>query len=276
PFIVRGNRFTCTLTKFNKTLGIEIPATGYFEDPYGLLAVVSNDYVEANKKKIYSFTQFRNDISNVVNTSQTDGLDLLPNKVSDFPDIKSTLDINNWLDNLSDDYKIYVNNIPYLIVGSGITPDFMYPIISFENTIPNPRKEAILYANQSGYYRAETSFLSSPHESFLLAKYNGDLSKTAILNEINMLAKKSMSWPSNVTPAYWYNDLNNQLSPSSLRITFISTVISTFVGIVVALTIFVVILIVFAMLLFVKKFINSNKTNIAIIISNGVNKNKIL
>ncbi|MBR2652001.1 hypothetical protein IKD56_01230, partial [bacterium] len=47
PFIVRGNRFTCTLTKFNKTLGIEIPATGYFEDPYGLLAVVSNDYVEA-------------------------------------------------------------------------------------------------------------------------------------------------------------------------------------------------------------------------------------
>ena len=91
-----------------------------------------------------------------------------------------------------------------------------------------------------------------------------------------MLAKKSMSWPSNVTPAYWYNDLNNQLSPSSLRITFISTVISTFVWIVVALTIFVVILIVFAMLLFVKKFINSNKTNIAIIISNGVNKNKIL
>lgn len=276
PFIVRGNRLTCTLTKFNKTLGIEIPVTGYFEDPYALLAVVSNDYIDANNKKIFSFTDFKKDISNLNVTNQSNDLDLLPNQVSNFPDLKSTLDINNWLDSLSDDYKIYVNNIPYLIVGSGITPDFMYPIISFENTIPNPKKEAILYTNTNGYYRVEGSFASSPHESFLLAKYTGDLSKTAILNEINMLTKKSMSWPSNVTAAYWYDDLNNQLSPSSLRITFISTVISTFVGIVIALTIFVVILIIFAMLLFIKKFINSNKTNIAIIISNGVNKNKIL
>lgn len=274
PIIVRGCRITINLTEFNSG----IPATGYFEDPYAYLAIVSNDYMQANNKAYYSFDEYQKNILNNSSDSQgfKDKLELLPSEVTQFPNIKSTLDINNWLNSVDDKYKIYVDSIPYLIVGSGITPDFIYPILSFANTIPNPKKEAIIYTNSNGYKRTETSFESAPHENFLAAKYNGPLARTQILNEINQLTRKSMSWPSNVTAAYWYDDINNKMSPTALRIEFINTVIKTFVTTVIILTSFVLILVLFVMVLFVKRFINQNKANIAISISNGINKFKIL
>lgn len=273
PIVVRGSRMTINLTEFNAG----VPATGYFEDPYGYLAIVSNGYMQANNKEYFSFVDFQKSILVNKNDSINESdLDLLPSNISDFPNIKSTLEINNWLDLVDDKFKIYVNNIPYLIVGSGITPDFIYPVLSFANTIPNPSKEALLYTNTSGYKRTETSFASAPHESFLLAKYNGSLSQAEILNEINMLTRKSMSWPANITAAYWYNDVNNKLSPTALRIEFINSVITTFLVVVITLTIFVLLLTTFVVVLFVKKFIGQNRTNIAICISNGINKIKFL
>ena len=280
PLTIRGNRLIINLTQFNNG----IPLVGYFEDPYAYIGIVSNAYAERNNKKVYSFEQYQKDILSsseeskpeTSNLSSGNDLDLLPDNPTNFPNIKSSKEVATFFETISDDYKLYVNNIPYLIVGTGITPDFTYPILAFENNIPDPKKEAILYANKNGYLRVEGSFESSPHENFLLAKYNGPLSKDEILKKVNVLATKYMSWPSNVIPAYWFNDTSNQLSPSALRVEFISVVISTFVGVVFILTIFILILVLFAMFLFVKRFINNNKVNIGISISNGIKKNKIL
>ena len=272
PITVRGSRITATLTSFNS----DIPVTAYFEDPYSYITVVSSSYLTANNKEVYSFTQYRQDINNGSIDTTTNPIDLLSNSVTSFPNLKDTASITTLLSNIDDKYKIYINSIPYLIVGSGITPDFIYPILSFENTIPNPSKEAIMYANSNGYQRAETSFQSSPHESFILAKYDGPLNKNTILNEINQLTRKSMSWPSNVTAAYWYNDTNNKQSPTALRIEFINSLITSFIAAVIILTGFVLVLVTFVMAIFVRKFIEQNKVNIGITISNGVSKNIIL
>lgn len=272
PIVVRGSRITATLTSFNS----DIPVTAYFEDPYSYIAVVSNSYLTANNKEVYSFTQYRQDIVNGQIDTSTNPIDLLSNDVTSFPNLKSTSSITTLLSNIDDKYKIYINSIPYLIVGSGITPDFIYPILSFENTIPNALKEAIMYANSNGYQRAETSFQSSPHESFILAKYDGPLSKNTILNEINQLTRKSMSWPSNVTAAYWYNDTSNKQTPTALRIEFINSLITSFIAAVIILTGFVLILVTFVMAIFVRKFIEQNRVNIGITISNGISKNIVL
>lgn len=272
PIVVRGPRITATLTNFNSN----IPVTAYFEDPYSYIAIVSSSYLTTNNKEIYSFTKYRQDIVNGNINTTINPIDLLSNDVKSFPNLKNTSSISTLINNIDDKYKIYINSIPYIIVGSGITPDFIYPILSFENTIPNPAKEAIMYANSNGYLRAETSFESSPHESFILAKYNGPLSNNTILNEINKLTRKSMSWPSNVTAAYWYNDTNNKQSPTALRIEFINSLIASFIAIVIILSGFVLILVTFVMIIFVRKFIEQNKINIGITIANGVSKNIVL
>lgn len=272
PLITRGNKIIANLVEFNSG----IPATGYFEDPYSLIAIVSNAYLEANNKEIYSFSDFKQNIVQTNSNVNNDSPNLLPNNPSDFPNLKSTLEISELINNIDSKYKIFINNIPYLIVGSGITPDFTYPILSFENTIPNPKKEALIYANKNGFARAETSFESSPHESFLLAKYNGPLSKNEILEKVNVLAHQYMAWPSNITPAYWYDDINNKLTPTALRIEFINSVIQTFIGVVIWLTSFVLGLVIFAMVLFVKRFIGQNRVNLGIAMSNGISKKKIL
>lgn len=281
PLTIRGNRLIINLTQFNNG----IPLIGYFQDPYAYIGIISNGYAERNNKKVYSFDEYKQNILytnkktqvNSLSLSDNDNnIDLLPNNPSNFPNLKSSKEITTFFDSISDDYKLYVNNIPYLIVGTGITPDFTYPILAFENNIPDPKKEAILYVNKNGYSRVEGSFESSPHESFLLAKYNGPLSKNEILKKINILATKYMSWPSNIIPAYWFNDTSNQLTPSALRVEFINVVISTFISIVFTLTIFILVLVIFAMFLFVKRFISNNKVNIGISISNGISKNNIL
>ena len=268
PPMVRGARITFTMDNWNNG----IPATGYFDDPTSYLAVVSPTFVKENNKEVFNFQDFRDEIGNSSN------FPLHPTSIHDLSTKKWTTNefIENWLANIDDKYKVYVNNIPYLIVGTGITPDFMYPIISFESVIPNPEKEALVYTNYSGYNRSEFSFSTSPHEQFIVAKYNGTKPLQTIVNEINVLATKYMAWPSNITPAYTYNNKDNQLSPSALRVSFVVELVSAINGVSMGLSVFIVILALFVMALFARRFVQQNKTTIAILISNGTNKFKVL
>jgi putative ABC transport system permease protein len=58
---------------------------------------------------------------------------------------------------VNNNYKNNVVNVgtgtPYIITGTGITADFLYPIVSIEHSIPNTNNEAITYINNSGYER---------------------------------------------------------------------------------------------------------------------------
>jgi putative ABC transport system permease protein len=38
-------------------------------------------------------------------------------------------------------------------MGTGITADFLYPIVSIEHSIPNTNNESISFMNSSGYER---------------------------------------------------------------------------------------------------------------------------
>lgn len=267
PPKVRGSRITFVMDYWNNN----IPATGYFDDPSSYLAVVSPDFVKDNNKEIYPFAEYRQEIGNSSN------FPLHPTSIEELSKtMPNTDNYLKWFNSIPDKYKVFVNNIPYLIVGTGITPDFMYPIISFQNVIPNPHKEAIVYTNDSGYNRTQFSFPTAPHESFIVAKYDGSEALNAIVSKINVLAQKYMAWPSNITSAYTYNNSSNQMSPATLRVVFIVQLVSAIQGVSIAISIFIVILAIFVMALFAKRFIQQNKTTIAILISNGVNKLKVL
>ncbi|GAA5414592.1 hypothetical protein UREOM_3030 [Ureaplasma sp. OM1] len=267
PPKIRGSRITFVMDAWNNN----IPATGYFDDPSSYLAVVSPEFAKDNHKEIYHYDNYLKEVGETKTTSVDMG------NIHDLSTAMPTTDqFINWFQSIPNKYKVYVNSIPYLIVGTGISPDFMYPIISFQNVIPNPQKEAILYMNETGYNRTQFSFPTAPHESFILAKYDGKEALEAIVSKINVLARKYMAWPSNVTPAYTYYNPKNQMSPASLRVNFIVQLVAAIQGVSIAITIFIVVLSLFVMSLFAKRFVEQNKQTIAILISNGVNKLAVL
>lgn len=268
PPMLRGARITFNMDVWNHG----IPATGYFDDPSSYLAVVSPTFAQDNHKEVFPFDEYRKEIGNA------NDFPLHPSNIHQLSTSMPTTNdfVDGWLNTIPDKYKVYVNNIPYLIVGTGITPDFMYPIISFANVIPNPEKEALVYTNSSGYARSEFSFSTSPHEQFIVAKYDGTQALESIVAKINVLAEKYMAWPSNITAAYTYNDKANQMSPAALRVCFVVELVTAINGVSIGLTIFISILAIFVMALFAKRFVEQNRTTIAILISNGMNKMKVL
>lgn len=274
PIQIRGGRMVINLSSYNGN----IPLYGYFDDPYANLAIVSDSFLERNGKEVYSFNQYQKDILKFADNIDQTRLknNWMNGNVKEFLNIKNSLEITNFVNQLDKKYTISVNNLPYVIIGTGITPDFLYPIISFANNIPDPKKECLVYTNKNGYTRADAGFGSSPHESFLVARYEGELTEAEILSKVNQLAKKNMSWPSNITPAYWFNDLNNKMTPSSVRIKFITSIINIFISIAIIIAFFVLILVIFTMVIFSKNFIAKNKLSLSILLANGFSKTKIL
>lgn len=258
PIVVNGYRISFDLTSTNN---FGIPVVGFFDDYTSYLAVVSPTYLNDNHKKIYSYTNFLND-----SFYQTNFSNKMLNEQS----------FLNYFDSIPSEYKVFVNSIPYLIVGSGISPAFMYPIINFENVIPNPQTQAVIYSNNNGYSRTQASFPTAPTEDMIVAKYNGPKPLNDIVGDINILAHKYMAFPSNTQIAYVYNDINNNFSPTGLRVSFVVRLVAAVQSISTIISIFVGALALFVMALFTKKFIEDNRTNIAIMLANGVKKIKIL
>lgn len=273
PPAIRGSRITFMMQ--NKT-NFNTPLNGYYEDPTSVLAIVNPNWLNANNKEILEFDKFISEYAQIsIDEAKKYNYINNPNQITQLP--KSTPNsMDSWIDSLDDKYKVYVNNIPYIIVGTGITPDMMFPIISYESLVPNPKTESIVYTNHSGYEKTNFSFQSTYHESYIVAKYTGNETKAEIINKLNGYVEKYMAWPANVQAVFWYDDTNNTMSPATLRVTFITQLLNIITGVTYAISIFIAILLIIVLNLFVKMFIMNNKNTIAILISNGVNKWNII
>lgn len=271
PPAIRGSKITFMMQK--KTT-LNTPLNGYYEDPTSCLAIVNPNWLKANNKEVLDFNEFVSAFSNNEFNNATNYVNN-PTNINQLP--KSTPNsMDSWINSLDDKYKVYANSIPYVIIGTGITPDMMFPIISYENLVPNAKTESIVYTNFSGYEKANFSFQSMYHESFILGKYVGNESRAEITSKLNSYVEKYMAWPANIQAVYWFDDQNNTMSPATLRVTFITQLLNVITGVTYGISIFILILLIIVLCLFAKMFINSNKNTIAILMSNGINKWKII
>ncbi len=271
PPAVRGSRIAFIMQK--KT-SFGTPLNGYYEDPTCSLAVVNPNWLKDNNKEVLDFNEFVQAYSEGVLQNSSQYINH-PTSILDLPR-NTPNSMDTWINSLDDKYKVYANNIPYVIVGTGITPDMMFPIVSFESLVPNSKTESIVYTNYSGYQKADFSFQSMYHENFILGKYVGDESKAEVTSKLNSYVEKYMAWPANIQAVYWYNDQDNTMSPATLRVTFITQLLSVISGVTYAISIFILILLLIVLCLFAKMYITQNKNNIAILMSNGINKWKII
>lgn len=270
PPAVRGSRITFMMEK--KTL-LGTPLNGYYEDPTSVLVIVNPNWLTANNKEVLDFNQFIKIYNN--NSSEINNYINNPSSINDLP-TSTPSSMDNWINSLDEKYKVYVGNLPFVIVGTGITPDMMFPIISYDKLVPNPVSESIIYTNHSGYEKVDLSYASSYHESYIACKYIGNETKAEITSKLNSYVEKYMAWPANVNAVYWYNDSNNIMSPATLRVTFITQLLAVINGVTFGISIFISILLILVLCLFAKMFISSNKNTIAILMSNGISKWKII
>ncbi|WP_031489398.1 ABC transporter permease [Ureaplasma canigenitalium] len=255
--VIKDHRMTIS---FNRS-GVIIPV--YFDIYSSYTAVVPPEFLLTNNKKVYDINEYQTFLSRKTDQKQYE----------------------NWFNDIDDQYKVYIDSTPFLILGSSITPDYMYPIISFESVIPNPKRETLVYVNHNGFSRIFDGFRSNPIEKNLqLRLSNIDGSGVSakeikeLINNINneVKSKSLMNWPLNFDVAFEKEDTNNRITPSPLRIIFVKKItisISTFTYIIIT---FISILSVFVVFIIVRRFINQNKAKIGTLIANGVNKYKII
>ena len=233
-------------------LGV-VPINGTFDDFSAYEAVISPNYLTKTNKKIFNYQDWLNHIGD----SQKEFL--------------------QWFQSIPDEYKVEIDNNQFIILGTGVSSDFMYPIVSFNSLVPNPDKEQVIYVNSSGYQRVYDGFRGSEQESFLVGKfYSGDSNHQATLNKINEISKQFMSWPANINAAYMADDTSNTISPTALRLQFIPQIVGAMQTVSLFLTTFVLLLSVFISIVIIQRFIQINRNSLGIMQANGYRKKEII
>ncbi|MCV3754161.1 ABC transporter permease [Ureaplasma zalophigenitalium] len=236
--------------------GVPIPA--YFDMQTSYLAVSTPFFLKQHNKKVYDANLYLENIAKI-HTQEA---------------------FEKYFNSISDDFKVYIDTTPYLIIKTGLTPNYMFPIINFSSLIPNPAKEALIYVNNNGFERTFDGFRSNPVEKNLYIRLNTrdeglikqftlDLNKWIVANEV-------MSWPSQIDAAYMAEDTNNKITPAPLRLVFvrkITTTIQTFSSLI---TLLILALSIFVIVIIVNRFIAQNKIIIGNMMANGVNRWKII
>lgn len=166
---------------------------------------------------------------------------------------------------------------PYLIIGSGISPDFIYPIVSIEKSTPNPKSECIYYANAAGYGRIYDSFRNNLNENYIVGKFTTSDKKKqqALINLINEQAAKVMIYPKGTNAAYLADDTNNVLNASSFRITYIPKFVNVINLTSISLTLFIILLSLIICAIVIHRYIISQQSILGIMRANGFSSKQI-
>ncbi len=181
-------------------------------------------------------------------------------------------DFNNWITNLSKNNPenvVDVGGSKYIVLGIGLTPDFMYPIFNAQYLMPDTTTQALLYVNDNGFNNIHDAQRSASIEQYIVAKTKSGVSLQSTLDQINDWSAIHMNWPSNINAAHGAKDMTNKLNVSAGRVSFLGSllgginIVSTF------LISFVIILSLIVGSIIIRKFITSNRISIAIMKANG-------
>ena len=186
-------------------------------------------------------------------------------------------EFNRWLSKLPNKNKLFIDNDTYVILGAGMSPDFMYPIVSLSKPLPNINNEVLVYLNNDGFSRIQNTYRGATTENMLYGKFLPfESNKTQIINEINKVSQEYMSWPSNMKSTYMFDDTSNTITPSSQRLVFIPKIVNSVDLISSLLLIFIVICVLIITFILIKRFIDVNKVDLGILLANGYKKWNIL
>ena len=182
-------------------------------------------------------------------------------------------DFLSWMAKISDRYKIEVNSQSYVILGSGLSPDFMYPILSKNDLLLNNKTTGVIYTNSAGFNRSIFG-LSAKVNSYVALKYSPSVywwQKQKLFNELSAFTKKV--YGSN--QLYKITDPNQPNQLLYLRMNFSYNLRSMVLAITVIIGIIIALLSLFFIATLLRSIVKQNKNTFGVVIANGINKEKL-
>jgi putative ABC transport system permease protein len=85
------------------------------------------------------------------------------------------------------------SGMPFIVIGSGITADFTYPILDIEHSNPNPNNECIIFGNTHAYNRMFDAYRGNFSENYLVGTFKKGVDPKETLGDLNAFASESMS-----------------------------------------------------------------------------------
>lgn len=263
--------------KWTTTSGV--PYTCYINNWSSLFTVVNPEY--ASSKKIHALTKKVYENNDTYKEYIKNNPQINDDKIKFIGWLNSLSypEITKWFEKAAIDYKdeCFISPggaTPYLVLGTGITADFIYPIVSIAKPTPNPENECIFFSNDAGYGRIEDSFASSETENYIVGTFNSNKIQThkKIIDQINKKAEEIMIFPHGTKAAYMADDTTNFLNASAFRIAYIPKFIGGINKISSTLTIFIVLLCMAICAIVIQRYIANNQTTLGIMNANGVSK----
>lgn len=206
--------------------------------PYGNAVVVNEKWMNSNNKSTLPVSEWNKAL------------------------LMTSSEFKNWKNNLDSKYKVTINSLTFIIIGTGVSFENAYPIVSTDSPIPNPKTQGVIYVDDIGYNSLLYTNSSVDQDIYFAIRFNKKLTN---LNKINSVMNKYTE------DAYSSTELKNSSNLLTARISY-PKMIANYVNIFSIILIVILIIIgTYLSSLLIKIYVEKNRISLAVAKANGIN-----
>ena len=268
-----GFGFTLDARQYMKIINSQwLPFGINIYDTSSLFGIISTDFLAKNPGKSYVNQKT---VSSVINlpyhvNNIDENTQYYPIWDEESQSYVNYPDIYTWMNNLDDKYKIKINSLDYVLIGAGITPNLLYPVLNKDQLLVDSKNNGVVYLSDAGFERARFGD-SASSDVYYSVKFPQNLSnfeRSEIFNELQNWTIEKYGQ----NTMFYTNDPNQENYLIYIRANFLNklqTIISLITYVIAGIIIFLSI--VFSIVL-VNSIVKKNSKIFAINLANGVNK----
>ncbi|WP_044891184.1 ABC transporter permease [Malacoplasma penetrans] len=206
--------------------------------PYGNAIVVNDQWLSSNQKSVIPVSEWNKAL------------------------LMNSREFEEWKSNLSANYKVTINSLDFIIIGSGTSFENSFPVVSLESPIPNPKTEGAIYVDDIGYNSLLYTNSEVNQDIYFAIKFknNGKVDLEYVNSRMNKYLDN----------AYLSSTLKNNTNLLTARISY-PRVIAGYVNIFAIILIVVLMVIgIYLSSLLIKIYVEKNRIPLAVAKANGI------
>ncbi|WP_391591926.1 ABC transporter permease [[Mycoplasma] cavipharyngis] len=186
--------------------------------------------------------------------------------------------VNNFVnDPKNEQYVLNAGGLKSIIVGIGITADFVFPSISLFNLIPNPSNEALIYTNSNGYSRFLARNPAGTPENYVAISVPSQIKAMGLTKQfLTELAAQINNYGNDQRIFYNADDTSMTFSASAYRLVFVDRIVQILNLTSYLLIIIVVVLTLFGVVVLIRRYFNNYSKVFGNLGANGASKLTII
>ncbi|WP_307291865.1 ABC transporter permease [Mycoplasmoides fastidiosum] len=253
------NTIDAQLQKFS-----QVPAPAYLSDTTAPFIVVSPEFARHFDKKPISDEAYEN-FKLLANSEQINQQ-------------QWEAELNNFIiDPRNSQNILNAGGVQAIIVGTGLTADFVFPSISLFNLIPDPLHEVLVYVNENGYNKYLANNPAGMTENYISVLVPEQIKEAGLTTQfLDSLRTAVNEYAPSGTIFYNADDTSMTFSASAYRVVFVDNIIKILNLVSYFLIIIVAILTLFGVIVLVRRYFKNNSKVFGNLGANGISKLTII